>query len=452
MRAAPPHREPRRCAASPPPALDPALRAEWQALRPFRRHERRPGRPLGTDPRPRLDARLRAATTGPPWRARPEHYGRSTTIARHFRRLGRRRQQARPVKEVRPAVTPDIPGDAARAAPMMQPDSTGAGGTMLGRRGLIGGMAAAGLAAGTARAQARFPERPLRWVVGYPPGGASDLFARLIAAQMAVSLGQPVVVENRPGGGAVVASETVARAAPDGHTLLTVDNGILVYNPALYARLPYDPDRDFQGVGFIGRFPLFIVVRPDNPARDFADLVARSKVQAPNYGSPAVASPHHLAMEMVKRRTGLVATHVPYRGGPAAMHDLLGGALEVVCIDTSTGLPFIRDGKVRALCVLGERRSPRAPEVPTLRELGHPEAVAYGWQGVSVPAGTPAPVLARLHEALLAGVAAEEVQARFRDLGIEDAPLDPEAFQEFVRRESALWRPLIRELGIRLDS
>jgi tripartite-type tricarboxylate transporter receptor subunit TctC len=323
---------------------------------------------------------------------------------------------------------------------------------MLGRRGLIGATTTLALA-GAAQAQApRFPDRPLRWVVGYPPGGASDAFARLIGAHMAARLGQPVVVENRPGGGAVVASEAVARSPADGYTLMHVDNGILVYNPALYARLPYDPDRDFTGIGFIGRFPLFIVVRPDSPVRDFAGLVAASKAKAPNYGSPAVASPHHLAMEMVKRRTGLEAVHVPYRGGPAAMQDLLAGNVDMVCIDCATGIPFIRDGKVRALCVFSEARSPRAPDVPTLKELGFADAVAYGWQGMSVPAATPAPAIAALHGALLAGTGADDVQARFRDLGIESSPMSPAEFQAFVQRENALWRPLIRDLGIRLDS
>jgi len=337
----------------------------------------------------------------------------------------------------------------------MQADRTMGIGKMLGRRGLVGGMAAAGMApglgAGIARAQGGFPERPLRWIVGYPPGGASDSFARLIGAHMAARLRQPVVVENRPGGGAVVASEAAARAPADGYTLMFVDNGILVYNPALYARLPYDPDRDFRGVGFIGRFPLFIVVRPDSSVKDFPGLLASAKQRAPNYGTPAVASPHHLAMEMVKRRTGLDATHVPYRGGPAAIQDLLAGNVETVVIDCATGIPFIRDGKVRALCVMSEQRSPRAPEVPTLRELGHQDAVAYGWQGMSVPAATPAPVVATLHEGLAAGVAGDDVQARFRDLGIESETLSPTDFEAFVRRENALWRPLIRELGIRLD-
>jgi tripartite-type tricarboxylate transporter receptor subunit TctC len=330
---------------------------------------------------------------------------------------------------------------------------------MLGRRGIVAGIGAAGLsglAPGAAQAQAAqlqaWPERPLRWIVGYPPGGASDTFARLIGGHIGTRLGQNVVVENRPGGGAVVASEAVARSAPDGYTLMHVDNGILVYNPALYGRLPYDPDRDFQGVGFIGRFPLFLVVRPDSPVKDFAAFLAQSKAKAPNYGSPAVASPHHLAMEMVKRRTGLEAVHVPYRGGPAAMQDLLAGNVDSVVIDCATGIPFITSNRVKTLCCFSEARSPRAPEVPTLRELGFANAVAYGWQGMSVPAGVPAPVLARLAEALKAGVGADDVQARFRDLGIESAPWSPAEFQDFVRRENAEWRPLIRDLGIRLDS
>ena len=320
---------------------------------------------------------------------------------------------------------------------------------MIGRRGALAGMVT--LAAGGAAAQG-FPDRPLRWLVGYPPGGASDVFARLIAAEMAPRLGQPVVVENRPGGGAVLASEQVARAAPDGHTLLHVDNGILVANPALYARLPYDPDRDFAGVGFIGRFPLFIVVRPDSPVADFAGLRAAAWIRAPNYGTPGVASPHHLALEMVKRRSGLAAEHVPYRGGPAAMLDLLAGALDCVVIDCATGLPFIRDGRVRAIAVMSEARSLQAPRVPILREEGVADAVAYGWQGMSVPAAAPAPVVARLNAALGAAVGSDVVARRMDDLGIERAAMTAAEFQAFVTREASTWRPLIRELGIRIDT
>ena len=269
---------------------------------------------------------------------------------------------------------------------------------------------------------------------------------------MGARLGQNVVVENRPGGGALLASELAARAAPDGHTWMHVDNGILTYNPALFARMPYNPDTDFTGVGFIGRFPLYIVVRFDSPIRSFAEYLASAARRAPTYGTPAVGSPHHLAMELVKRRTGLEATHVPYRGGPAAMQDLLGGNVDSAVIDTATGLPFIRDNRVRALAVLSEARSPEAPEVPTMAQLGHANTVAYGWQGMSVPAATPAPVIARLSVEMVAAIQSPEVSGRMRALGLEYQPWTPTAVNAFVAAETALWRPLIRELGIRMDS
>ncbi|RVT96992.1 tripartite tricarboxylate transporter substrate binding protein [Rhodovarius crocodyli] len=305
-------------------------------------------------------------------------------------------------------------------------------------------------AASNAQAQA-WPDRPFRWVVGYPPGGASDAFARLIAGLMGPRIGQNVVVENRPGGGAVLASEIVARAPADGYTWMHVDNGILTYNPALYSRLPYNPDTDFTGVGFIGRFPLYIVVKADSPWNSFADYLAASRRQAPNYGTPAVASPHHLAMEMVKRRTGLEATHVPFRGGPAAIQELLSGNIESVVIDCATGLPYIRDGRVKALCVFNEARSPEAPNVPTLRELGHADAVAYGWQGMCVAKATPAPIVERLSREMMAVIQGPELTSRFTTLGIEYRPWSPAEFAAFVESENQVWRPLIRDLGIRLD-
>ncbi|MBW8270252.1 Bug family tripartite tricarboxylate transporter substrate binding protein [Caldovatus aquaticus] len=332
---------------------------------------------------------------------------------------------------------------------------------MLRRRDMVLGMAGAAAAGGpgrAARAQGGapapgrgWPDRPIRWIVGYPPGGASDTMARLIANAIGTRLGQPIVVENRPGGGAVLASELVARSAPDGHTLLHSDNGMLVYNPALYQRLPYDPDRDLTGIGFIGRWPLFFVATPESPYRSFAELVEVSRRRPLTYGTPGVASPHHLACEMVKKRTGLEATHVPYRGGPLAMNDLLGGRVDLVVIDTSTGLPFVRAGRVRVLAQLGDRRSDQLADVPTLAELGHAGAVAYGWQSLSAPAGTPAPVIARLNEELVRAMGTPELAAHTRNIGVEVVNMTPEQFNAFVRGECEIWRPLIRELGIRVD-
>lgn len=306
--------------------------------------------------------------------------------------------------------------------------------------------------AGRARAQGAWPERPPRWVVGYPAGGPSDSFARLIAASMGPKLGVNMVVENRPGGGAVLASETVARSAPDGYTLLHADNGNMVYNPALYTRLPYDPDHDLTGVGFIGRFPLFLVVRADSPTDSLAAYIAASRQRQPTYGSPAIASPHHLAMEMLKRRAGFEAIHVPYRGGPAAMQDLLSGTVDSVLIDCATGIPFLKEGKVRGLVVLSEARSAQAPGVPTAAELGVADAVAFGWQAMHAPAATPAPIVARLNAELNAAVASPALQERMTAFGIENAAWSPAQLNAFVAAENAQWRPLIRELGIRLDS
>ncbi len=304
--------------------------------------------------------------------------------------------------------------------------------------------------AGAAAAQT-FPDRPIRWLVGYPPGGAADVLARLVGGQMASRLGQNVVVENRPGGGAVLASEAAARSPADGHTWLHVDNGVLVYNPALYSRLPMNPDTDFAGVGFIGRFPLYLVVRGDSPWRSFADYRAAAAIRAPNYGTPAVASPHHIAMEMVKRRTGIDATHVPFRGGPASLQELLSGSIESVVVDTATGRALMGEGRIRALCVLSETRGALSPDVPTLRELGYADAVAYGWQGLSVPIGTPAPIMARLSAVMIDAIQSPEITQRRAALGIEYQPWTPAEFNAFVAAENALWRPLIRELGIRLD-
>lgn len=322
---------------------------------------------------------------------------------------------------------------------------------MLRRRDL--GLLASALTAGAApaRAQAWQPDRPVRWVVGYPPGGASDIFARLLGRVMTPMLGQSVVIENRPSGGAIVATEAVIRAPADGHTLLHVDNGVLVYNPALYSRLPFDPDKDLTSVGFIGRFPLLLLVRNESPIQDFAGILAASRTRALTYATPAVASPHQLAMEVLKRRSGLNATHVPYRGMPAVMQDLLSGQVDCAVADVTNATPFLADRRARGLVVMGDARTPRAPDTPTGLELGLPGTVAYGWQGLSVAAGTPAPAVARLSALLNEAIRSPEAQRQFQDTGAEPVLRTPAETAEFVRQENAVWRPLIRELGIRLD-
>ncbi|WP_235925058.1 Bug family tripartite tricarboxylate transporter substrate binding protein [Roseomonas harenae] len=324
---------------------------------------------------------------------------------------------------------------------------------MFGRRDLARLALGAGGVALSSRAQAQgsWPDRPLRWVVGYAPGGASDVFARMMARQMTPALGQSIVVENRPSGGAIVATETVIRAPADGYSLLHVDNGVLVYNPALYARLPFDPDKDLTSVGFIGRFPMLLVVRQDSPFKDFAALLAAAKAKAVTYGTPAVASPHQLTMEVVKRRSGMDATHVPYRGTPATLNGVLDGSVDCAVLDASSALPSIKGARIRALLVAGDRRAASLPDVPTAIELGYPNTVAYGWQGVCVATGTSPAIVSRLNTMMRAAVESPEMSRHMQEMGVEAVPHSAAQMAEFVKAENATWRPLIQELGIRLD-
>ena len=293
------------------------------------------------------------------------------------------------------------------------------------------------------------PDRPLRWILGYPPGGGSDLIARLLAQSMGGRLGQPVVVENRPGGGAVLASEAAARAAPDGHTLFTGDNGILVFNPFLYARLPYDPTRDFRAVGGLARFQLLVLVPEASPIRALSDLRGRAGL---NYGSSGVGSPHHLATARLLREAGAgEATHIPYRGGAAVMTDLIAGRIEVALIDTAAALPQIRDGRIRAIAICSAARLPALTAVPTAAEAGLEGFTAHAWQGLVVPTGTPDMAVARLSAELAAALADPAVLARLQAVGIEPMTLDAASFTAMLAAERAVWGPLIQQLGVRLD-
>jgi tripartite-type tricarboxylate transporter receptor subunit TctC len=301
-----------------------------------------------------------------------------------------------------------------------------------------------------ARAQS-FPDRPMRMVLAYGAGGPSDTVARLMARHMSADLGQTMVVDNRPGAGGQLATEQVTRAAGDGHTLLMVDNGMVIYAPALFARLPFDPDTDLSGIGMIARFPLMLIVRADSPWRDFAGFVAAARTRPPTFGSGGVASPHHLGMELLRRAAGFEATHVPYRNSPAAIQDMMAGAVDAMLADSATATLAMRNSQARALMVMAESRVSLAPDAPTTRELGLPDALADAWMALSTHAGTPTPAVARLNTALGRALAQDEVQTVLRNINAQPAPGDAAAFNAVVRAESARWRPLIRELGIRLE-
>jgi len=309
----------------------------------------------------------------------------------------------------------------------------------------------AALVAPSARAQA-FPSRPVRWIVPFAPGGGTDLVARLLAAELQPRLGQPVVVENRPGANTIIGTEALAKSAPDGHTVSTADNGTLVFNTALFPRLPYDPKRDLKPVGPLARFHLALAVHPSVPAASFGEFVAFAKSKGSvDFGSPGIGSPHHLAMERLARAAGFQGSHVPYRGMAPALTDLAGGTIPAMIVDLAAGSPFLKAGTVRGIALASDARWPSLPELPTFEEAGLPGFLAHAWQGMMAPAGTPDAVVARLNADLVAALRSGPVQARMAEIGLEPLAGPPEALAGLIEVETAVWVPLIRELGIRLE-
>lgn len=314
----------------------------------------------------------------------------------------------------------------------------------------------AGLAAaiGAGPARAAYPDRPLKWIVPYAPGGGSDVIARLVATGLARELGQPVVIDNRPGGATNIGAEAAARSAPDGYTVLTADNGTLVFNPALFRHLPYDVARDFRPAGLLARFPMVLAVGAASAIDSVGGLVGRAR-SAPgsiNYGSAGMGSPHHLAMARLAREAGIGLTHVPYRGMAPALNDLLAGSVEAMVVDTAAGGEYLRSGRLRPLAVLATARLASLPQVPTAAEaLGLRDFEAYAWQGLVMPRATPEAEAGRLAAALAAALADPAIDGRMREMGVEPLGGGPAAFEALLERERAIWMPLIRDLGITLD-
>lgn len=323
------------------------------------------------------------------------------------------------------------------------------------RAALVAGLAAAAtVAAPVRRALAAYPDRPVRWIVAYAAGGGTDTLARTLGATMSPKLGQSVVIENRPGGATNIGAEAAAKAAPDGHTVFSADNGTLVFNPALFRKLPYDPDRDFRPIGLLARFPLVLTVKQDsafNGAREFLDG-AKAKPGQIDYGSAGIGSPHHLALERLSKETGTRFNHVPYRGAAPALNDLLAGTIEAMVVDLVSGASHLRSGRVKPLAIFSAARHPDLPNVPTVQEtFGLTGFEAYAWQALMVPARTPDPVAARLTEELAAVLRDDAVKDRMRTLGFEPLSGGPAEFRTLIEAERAIWVPLIRERGITLE-
>lgn len=316
------------------------------------------------------------------------------------------------------------------------------------RRALI----AIGLfAAGAALAQG-FPTRSIRLVVGYPPGGLTDGVARTLAPGLSESLGQQVFVDNRGGGGSTIGTDIVAKAAPDGHTLLVADQA-LITNPSLYAKLPFDTLKDFQPVLLVGAASLVIVVHPSLPVRSVKELVALAKSHPGdiNYASGGNGTATHLAGELFKQVAGVQMVHIPYKGAGLAIIDLLGGHVSLMFSSVGAAAPHANAGKIKALAVTGESRIQVLPGVPTLAEAGYPAASVVGYWGVLAPASIPRDVLDKLGSAIAAVVKRPEVRQRLLDQGVDPTGSGPGEYDRIIRAEIGRWAKVIKQAGIKVD-
>ena len=309
------------------------------------------------------------------------------------------------------------------------------------------------LAASTAMAQG-FPQRPVRIIVPYPPGSGTDIVARILGQKLSEGWGQQVIVDNRPGAGAIIGVDAVAKAAPDGYTIGIADTGPLAINPALYAKLPYHPVRDFAPVTVVATLPFMLVVHPSVPARNVAELVALAKAKPGqiNYASVGNGSAVHLATELFKSRAGIDLTHIPYKGSAPALQGLLAGEASVMFVNLLSAMPLVKAGKLRALAAAPAARIGALPDLPTIAEAGVPDYAFEAWFGIVAPAGTPKPVVDRLNQELRRVIALPEV----RDLLVNKGGFEPvgstvESFTSLIPAEMERWGKLVRETGAKVE-
>lgn len=299
-----------------------------------------------------------------------------------------------------------------------------------------------------------FPDRPIRFVIPWPPGGTNDIVGRLVSDGMAARLGQPVVIENRGGAGGALGAEVVAKAQPDGYTIVLGGSGSLTINQLVRRRLPYDPATAFAPIGLIGSGANVIVVHPSVRATSLRELQAVARAASPplNYASPGVGSTGHAAGALITQVLGVEMEHVPYRGTGPAMNDLVAGRIQVFTNALAPLQPHIESGRVRALAIAGARRNAALPDLPTTGEAGFPDIQAATWFGLLATGGTPPDRLARLHAALNATIADPEIRRKLVDGGIDiEASESPEAFGRFVQADHERWAPVVRRAGVSID-
>ncbi len=308
------------------------------------------------------------------------------------------------------------------------------------------------LVSGAALAQS-FPDHPVRIIVGYPPGGGTDLVARLIQQPLATRWGQPVVIDNRPGANAIIATEAVAKAKPDGYTLLMAYATELALNPVTERKLPYDPARDFAPILQLASAPLVLAVNPSLPAKDVKELVALAKAKPGtlSYSSSGSGSVHHFAGELFKLQTGTDILHVPYKGSGPATADAVSGQVQVTYASAASVLRFVQAGRLRALAVTSKKRSPQMADVPSMTEAGLADFELTSWYGLLAPAGTPPAVIAKISADAQAALSAPEMQKSFAAQGLDPAGGGPQAFGEFIRAESAKFARIAKAGNIRAE-
>jgi tripartite-type tricarboxylate transporter receptor subunit TctC len=302
-------------------------------------------------------------------------------------------------------------------------------------------------------AEGKYPDRPIRYIVPFAPGGPTDILSRAFAEPLSNALGTPVVVDNRGGAGGVVGTEIVARSAPDGYTLMIGHVGTHAINPTLYGKVNYDPVRDFQPISQVATWPLALSVNPGVPAKTLKELIAlaRAKPGTLNFASAGTGGPTHLAAEMFKSGAKIDIVHVPYKGNAAALADLVSGQVQMMFSNLLTSGPFIKAGKLRALAVSTGKRSASAPEIPTVAEAGVPGYDMTPWYGVLAPAGLSKPLLTQLNSELVRIVASPELRDRFGSQGIDLVSSTPEAFAALIKSEIPRWQAIVKASGAKAD-
>ncbi len=295
-----------------------------------------------------------------------------------------------------------------------------------------------------------YPSHPIRLIVPFAAGGAADSVARIVGKRMGDALGQTVVVEDRGGGGGIIATEIVRNSDPDGYTLLLGQSGPISINPGIYPKLPYDPEKDFMPVTMTTSYPYVLVVNPSLGVKTVAELVAlaRSKPGQLNYGTAGLGASNHLVTELFDGKAGIKMTHIPYRGTSLAVADLISGQVQVVFADPVSALSQVRAGTLTALAVTSKERSPVAPDLPTIAESGYPGFDAIAWHGIMAPAGTPPAIVARLNTEIIKALKDPETAKLIEQQAIQVVGNSPQAFADFIKQDIVLWKGVAHEAKV----